>query len=437
METIRPEAEPAEEQKNPLEAAQQRHERYIAAIALTACLLGLIVLAWRVLTIESVQGERMIVFASVLATYYFFALFDRRVVEWKRWLRTTLEVSAATFVIVLDSYAGPEFLFTTSATYIYMLTVVVSSFRLDTRISIYAASMAIVEQLSVYLYVFLFKGSRLAGSTPSFSSTRVFQELTFRSGILAILGVFGVLLTRTLRREIRKAAEEERVRSAFGSYVGRRVVERVLAGDLKIAPERRPITVMFVDIRNFTRLAETSDPAQLFEMLNGALDAFATAVQRQGGLVNKFLGDGLMAIFGAPENQDDHTRRAARAALQIREEAHARRDDGRFPGLQIGIGLHTGDALVGDIGGARREYTAIGDVVNVASRVEAANKEMGTEILITQSMKSALGRDAIVRPKSRVQLRGRSESIELFELQELEVNFAMSGEHKSFSSTIA
>ncbi|MGH7284280.1 MAG: adenylate/guanylate cyclase domain-containing protein, partial [Polyangiaceae bacterium] len=320
----RPEASP-----NPLAAAQQHHERYIAAIAVTACVLGDIVLVWRVLTIESVQGMRMMVFATSLGAYYLYAFFDRRVVEWKRWLRTTLEVSAATLVIILDAYAGPAFLFTTSATYIYMLTVVVSSFRLDTRISIYAASMAILEQLAVYLYVLLYKGSHLTAVAPSFSTTRVFQELLFRSGLLAILGAFGVLLTRTLRREIQKAAEEERVRSAFGSYVGRRVVDRILRGDLKIAPERRPITVMFVDIRNFTRLAESSDPAKLFEMLNDALDAFATAVQRQGGLVNKFLGDGLMAIFGAPETQADHTRRAARAALLILDEAHARRDDGR------------------------------------------------------------------------------------------------------------
>lgn len=435
---MRPEAELPEKPRNPLEAAQHRHERYIAAIALTACILGMIVLMWRVTTLESTQGARMMAFATVLTLYYGYALFfDKNVVEWKRWFRTTLEVSSATVILVLDAMAGPAYLFTTSATYIYMLTVVVSAFRLDTRLSIYATSIAIVEQVVLYLYVFYWKGAQLTQYAPSFSHARIFQELLFRSGILAILGAFGVLLTRTLRREIRKAAEEERVRSAFGSYVGRRVVERILDGDLKIAPERRPITVMFVDIRNFTRLAETSDPAKLFEMLNDALDAFATAVQRQGGLVNKFLGDGLMAIFGAPENQVDHTRRAARAALQIREEAHARRDDNRFPGLQIGIGLHTGHALVGDIGGARREYTAIGDVVNVASRVEAANKEMGTEILITQPVKSALGRDALVRPKSHVQLRGRSESIELFELEDLEVNFAKSGEQKSFSETLA
>ncbi|MGH7282360.1 MAG: adenylate/guanylate cyclase domain-containing protein, partial [Polyangiaceae bacterium] len=117
----------------------------------------------------------------------------------------------------------------------------------------------------------------------------------------------------------------------------------------------------------------------------------------------------------------------------ILDDAHARRDDGRFPALQIGIGLHTGDTVVGDIGGARREYAAIGDVVNVASRVEAANKELGTEILITQAVKTALGRDADVRAKSKVQLRGRSESIELFELRDLEVNFAKSGEQRALS----
>jgi adenylate cyclase len=261
------------------------------------------------------------------------------------------------------------------------------------------------------------QGAELPLMGGAISRARMFQELGFRLGVLALIGVLGFVLAGTLKREITQAAEEARVRAAVGSYVDRRVVKRVLAGDLKMEPERRNITVMFVDIRNFTGLTESSDPAQLFAMLNETLDAFAAIVQRQGGIVNKFLGDGLMAIFGAPEAQADHPRRSVRTALLVAEEARKRREARSFPNLAIGIGIHTGETIVGDIGGKRREYTAIGDVVNVAARVESANKELGTTILITRAMKEAVGDDVDTRETQPVSLRGRIGQLELFEVR--------------------
>ncbi|MEO8875221.1 MAG: adenylate/guanylate cyclase domain-containing protein, partial [Polyangiaceae bacterium] len=413
-----------------------RNERYIATLVLVAVALASVVLIWRIATVESTQGSHMLAMVLSYGAYYASVFRDKRVVPWKLWLRTTLEVSAGTLTIALDSSAGADYLVTSSAAYIYLLAVVISCLRLDTRISLYAAVLAIAQQLGLYLYLLLIRSPDFQYSGLGFSRARIFQELLFRSGILAIMGALGMLLTRTLKREIARAVEEARVRAAFGSYVDSRVVNRVLAGDLKIAPERRPITVLFVDIRNFTRLSETSDPVALFEMLNEALDAFAGIVQREGGLVNKFLGDGLMAIFGAPEPQVDHPRRAVRAALNMCEAAKTRRQNGRFPGLTIGIGIHTGDTMVGDIGGARREYTAIGDVVNVASRVEAANKELGTELLVTGAVVELLGADADLRPTKRVTLRGREKSIDLFELRGMDVNFELSGEQSVFEPEV-
>lgn len=407
--------------------AQVRHEGYIARMVLMTCLLGVAIISWRIATVESTKGFQMLCFALVVSAYYGTVLFDQSLPRWKCWMRSTLEVSAASVIMILDAQTGADYLVTSSTSYLYMLAVVITCLRLDTTLSIYTSFLAIAQQLGVYAYAFLASGE-LHYSGPGFSTQRLLQELVFRLGALGVAGLLGFLLTRTLKREIEKAGEDARVRSAFGSYVDERVVKRVLKGDLKIAPERRPITVMFVDIRDFTRLAETSDPAQLFQMLNEVLDAFAVAVQRQGGLVNKFLGDGLMAIFGAPEAQTDHCRRAVRAALMIEEAALLRRTDGRFPGLSIGIGIHTGETIVGDIGGARREYTAIGDVVNVAARVEAANKELGTTILVTQAVADAIGNDVDLRPTRAVTLRGRSAPIELFEVSAMSVNLELSGE---------
>ncbi len=411
--------------------ARLRHERYIASILLGVVALGGAIVGWRILTVEAASGWRILAVIAAIAAYYTTVLFERRLVRSKVWFRTTLEVSAVSLVLMLDAAAGPDFLFTSSTSSVYLLTVAISCLRLDTSISIYAAVLAITQQLAIYLYVFVVKGAELPLMGGAVSRQRMFQELGFRLGVVSLIGVLGVLLARTLKREIRQAADEARVRAAFGSYVDRRVMKRVLAGDLKMEPERRIITVMFVDIRNFTGLTESSDPAELFAMLNDTLDAFAAIVQRQGGIVNKFLGDGLMAIFGAPEAQADHPRRSIRTALLVAEEARKRCETETFPNLAIGIGIHTGETIVGDIGGKRREYTAIGDVVNVAARVESANKELGTTILITRAMKDAVGNDVDTRETPPVSLRGRVGQIELFEVRGMREDITKSVKVKS------
>jgi len=314
--------------------------------------------------------------------------------------------------MLLDLIAGPQFLVTSSTHYVYMLAVFLGCLRLRPALCASMTGLAMLEQAAIYL-----PAIRAIGETVP--SPRLYQELLFRLSILFVCGVVGTVISRNLKKEIRGAAEEERVRTAFGSYVDERVVARVLAGDLAVAPERRAITVLFVDIRGFTPLAEKTDPAKVFAMLDDALEAFSLEVQRNGGIVNKFLGDGLMAIFGAPEAQPDHVRRAVRAGLQIVAAARARAADGRFPGLAIGVGIHTGEAVIGDLGGARREYTAIGDVVNVASRVEAANKELGTTILVTDAVRQQVaGID--VRTMREVALKGRTERMVLYEVVALE-----------------
>ena len=214
-----------------------------------------------------------------------------------------------------------------------------------------------------------------------------------------------------------EAEERLRVRTAFGAYVAEQVVERVLAGDLTPRTERRNISVVFVDIRGFTRMSEGLDPEVLLSRLNMALEAFSEAVRDEGGIVNKYLGDGLMAIFGAPDLYTDHAARACRATLRCVEAAR-QLDGSGFPGLAIGVGIHTGGVVVGDVGGTgHREYTAIGDVVNVASRVESANKELGTTALVTGATAEAAGDSFAFRELPPIAVRNRNEPVAVFSLE--------------------
>ena len=144
-------------------------------------------------------------------------------------------------------------------------------------------------------------------------------------------------------------------------------------------------------------------------------EAMVAVVHRHGGVVNKFLGDGLMALFGAP----DHARRAARAALEMQEVVRRTRAQWRFPDLQVGIGICSGEAVVGVIGArARCEYTAIGDTVNLASRLEALNKERGTRILLSVETRALLDPRMAVRALGEARVKGREQPVALYELLE-------------------
>jgi adenylate cyclase len=406
------------ERADPITAARERNERAITVAIVALAGMGIVIAGWRTLTIESAQGSRILAFGIAIAALYAASLARKGPPSHALvWLRVTVEVSSATIVQLLDAQAGAAYIVSSSTFMLYPLAILLASLRLRPRVIAYAAVLAIAQHLLVSLYVFA--DPELPLGPGGLSLDRMYQELAFRLMTMAFMGGMGAWVMATFRKEYDKAGEEDRVRRAFGHYVDRRVVRRVLAGDLRIAPERREVTVLFVDIRNFTRLSENRDAGELFRLLSFTLDAFSQEVQRQGGIVNKYLGDGLMAIFGAPETQDDHARRAVRTALNLVDTARRLNESGKFPGLEIGCGMHGGQVVVGDLGGERREFTAIGDVVNVASRIESANKELGTKVLASRYVVDHLGGGAVTRAIPPMALRGREAPVELFEIVQL------------------
>ncbi|MEO6576442.1 MAG: adenylate/guanylate cyclase domain-containing protein, partial [Polyangiaceae bacterium] len=151
----------------------------------------------------------------------------------------------------------------------------------------------------------------------------------------------------------------------------------------------REVTVLFSDIRDFTRLSESMPPREVLELLDGYFSHMARIVHAHEGLVNKFLGDGMLAIWGVPERNDDHAALALRAALDMRrtlEELNAVRVRKSQPPLRIGIGVHSGLVAAGMLGGPdQHEYTVIGDAVNLASRIEGLTKQLQSDILVSEA----------------------------------------------------
>ncbi len=210
-------------------------------------------------------------------------------------------------------------------------------------------------------------------------------------------------------------SERRRLHAAFGTYVDPALAARLLEqGDDVFTGERREVTVMFIDIRDFTPYAETHSAEDTVARLNALFDIVVPAVVEAGGHVNKFLGDGALAVFGAPNDLADHADAALKTALVI-DHLVAQRFGQE---LRIGIGINTGVVIAGTIGGGGKlEFTLIGDAVNVAARVEQLTKTTGDTILLTQQCVEALGsRPPGLIDRGAHALKGKATAIQVFGL---------------------
>ena len=210
----------------------------------------------------------------------------------------------------------------------------------------------------------------------------------------------------------------------FERYVPKRLVEMIVReGRERIDADQRQLTLLFIDIVGFSPMAENMTPQATAALLNNHFARIGACVDDEDGTIDKYIGDGLLAFWSAPEQQVDHADRACRAALAIGRALSAnnqeRRDCGEPP-IQVRIGIHTGDAIVGDLGAESRiNYTAIGDTVNVASRVEAAGRQHmqgDVTILVTEDTLAATSQAYVTEPLGPTTLRGRNQSIVLFRL---------------------
>ncbi|MGE5695725.1 MAG: adenylate/guanylate cyclase domain-containing protein [Candidatus Sericytochromatia bacterium] len=208
-------------------------------------------------------------------------------------------------------------------------------------------------------------------------------------------------------------AERQRLHAAFGTYVDPGLAARLLGqGDDVFIGERREVTVMFVDVRDFTPFAEANTAEDTVARLNALFEIVVPAVVDAGGHVNKFLGDGALAVFGAPNDLADHAEAALSAAVRIQRLVAERFEDE----LRIGIGINTGVVIAGTIGGAGKlEFTLIGDAVNVAARVEQLTKTTGDAILLTgQTVEALASRPTGLTERGSHELKGKSSPVQLF-----------------------
>ncbi len=278
-------------------------------------------------------------------------------------------------------------------------------------------------RLSVGAGAVLAAGMVVAAALPAYLAFQYYWVLPVAELQTGLAAAFLMTLALRLTGEER---ERSRMRQVFGRYVSDEVVDVLLADDRRVdlAGEAKVVTVLFSDIRGFTTFSEKLSAHEVVEMLNAYFTRVCEPILAQGGTVDKYIGDAVMAVFGSPVPYPDHARRAVRAALGMAREAEAFKAwmRNRFPdrGLAqfaIGVGLYTGEAVIGDIGTPKRkEFTAIGDTVNAASRLEGATKEMKCVVAAAEPTIKAAGAGVRTGKVETLTVKGRSEPIRAYEV---------------------
>jgi adenylate cyclase len=233
----------------------------------------------------------------------------------------------------------------------------------------------------------------------------------------------GELQTRygELEASYRRIRElEEQTRDMLGRYLPAQVAQYLIDNPARanLGGERREVTILFADLRGFTALAEKMSPERLVEVINGYLALATKSIFAQGGVLDKFMGDSVMALYNSPLDQPDHALRALKTAFDVRDELRGR---GMKPALHFGFGINTGEAVVGNVGcEALMNYTAIGDTVNVAFRIQEQAK--GEQILLSRSTYDQVKDHVEAKPLGRMRIERRAEEAEVYEAVSLKAD---------------
>jgi adenylate cyclase len=329
-------------------------------------------------------------------------------------LPTVALITAALFEGMLPSLLG-------AIPFIYFPFIFLTALNLDSRLCWFAGVVAGAEFLAACF--FMTRGAAVVrGDVQIVSMLTSPQQFVIKGLLLVVGGVISGFVAYQLRRQLTRIittlAERDRAISIFGQHVSAEVAELLLKQPLDLTPQEGNVCVMFLDIRDFSRLANDSSPSEVMSYLNILFGYMIPVINEHHGIINKFLGDGFMAVFGAPIQDEKHCHHAVDAAMEILSHVKQLNEEGRIPPTRLGIGLHVGSVMTGNVGGMdRKEYTIIGDAVNLASRIEQATKQLGGQLLVSQAVAAMIaGANCQAVDMGLIELKGQPQPVRLFKL---------------------
>ncbi|MGZ8442230.1 MAG: CHASE2 domain-containing protein [Candidatus Binatia bacterium] len=215
--------------------------------------------------------------------------------------------------------------------------------------------------------------------------------------------------------------DSRQVRKSLGEFVGWEVADQIVHQDEDLQGKSFEVSVFFTDVRDYTTLCESASPDQIAALMREVFGVMGKVIASHGGHIFDFIGDAVLAVFGAPKTNPNHADAAVQSAIEVTaalDELNGRWEKRGIPRLRIGVGIHSGPVVIGIVGtGERKKYDVTGDTVNTGSRVEGLNKETGTTILITRETMGQLKRQFAIRPCGTVKVKGRAQAVEVFEVK--------------------
>jgi len=337
---------------------------------------------------------------------------------WLRYGNALLETSIPTAMLFLATrLMGPQDALGSPAFLLYFFFILPSILQLDPRLCLFTGLVAAIEH-----FIFAYAAISVLVPDPQLSFWRLPVFHFNRSLALATAGLVAGLLARQIKYQVeislRTVVERDRAVRIFGQYVSPQIADKLLRQPVELGGELRHVCVMFLDIRDFSRYAAAQRPEAVMAYLNTLFDFMIDVVNARQGIVNKFLGDGFMAVFGAPIDDAEQCSHAVGAAREILQRLDRLNAGGAIHPTRVGIGLHMGEAVTGNVGSsARKEYAIIGDVVNLASRLEQATKELHARLLISQAVRRNLDAAmAGVEDLGLVELKGQPQPSRVFKM---------------------
>ena len=266
---------------------------------------------------------------------------------------------------------------------IYFIFIILTSLTLNIWLCYFAGFIAAFEYWVLSYYILHYTNtSGIVYYLTSWFSFAARGALLFLGGI--VTGFVTVQIKKQFNATFEAQKERNEIEHIFGMHVSPEVVSKLLSKNSN-ASEYIPVCIMFLDIRNFTHFAEKTDPSVVVQYLNKLFKYMVEIIHENKGIINKFLGDGFMAVFGAPLSSGNDVANAVNAALGIIKRTEEEIKKGNIPEFKLGIGIHYGNAITGTIGAkSRLEYTVVGDVVNSAAHIEQSNKIYNTNLLISE-----------------------------------------------------
>ena len=320
-------------------------------------------------------------------------------------------------IIILSLNIEPVAALVSPILLLYFLFIILSSLELDPRLCFFTGAVAAVEYLLISFYYVV--------NTDYHSNIPVLDvPIAFlgRGAMLIMSGVIAGVVSLQIRKRILKTyhviEERNELEKVFGQQVSKEIVEEFVNNKMKIVNRTRDVCIMFLDIRNFSKFCEGKSPEEINNYQNRTLGFMIDVVNKHGGIVNQILGDGFMATFGAPIQKESYCRDAVEASLEIISSLKMKNESKEIPLTNVGIGLHAGEIITGNVGTAeRKQYSIIGNTVIMAARLEQLNKEYNSNVLVSKEVLDKISsNDLTTEFLGSVKVKGRTEPIEVYKL---------------------